>query len=115
MATDQLSGAYRDGFAGPSKTWMFLTSLQRRIHGVSRKPVPVRPNTETDDNRLFAKSQQQPGKPGSTESMQSRCVRSGQCRAQGGDFIGICGDPVGRQAEQGRILEAHRGALHSFG
>jgi len=51
---------------------MFLTSLQGRIHGVSRKPTLARPNTEDSDHRLFAENQQQPGKPGSTYIVQSR-------------------------------------------
>ena len=39
---------------------------------MSRKPTPARPNTETDDHRLLAQNQQQPGKPGSTYQAQSQ-------------------------------------------
>jgi hypothetical protein len=42
MATNPLSKVGRGGFAGLSKTWMFLPSLHGRIHGVSRKPAPSR-------------------------------------------------------------------------
>ncbi len=52
---------------GTVKTWMFLTSPHGWVYGVSRKPNPVRPSTGASERRLFAKSQQQPGKPGSTE------------------------------------------------
>jgi hypothetical protein len=40
VATDALSRVGRGGFAGLSKTWMFLTSPHGWVHGVSRKPAP---------------------------------------------------------------------------
>jgi hypothetical protein len=42
VATDLLSKVGRGGFAGVSKTWMFLTRLHGRIHAVPRKFAPSR-------------------------------------------------------------------------